>query len=203
MCKSGSNKAAKRQAEEARRQEEERQARIKQGAAIIDQAFSGYDDDFYKDRYQAYVDFANPQREENIQEGAKLLAAALARQGITESSVASEKKQDLAEADAAMGREIAANALRYENMARSNIYDAKQRLLEQNAALADPTVANRLSSTAAANAAALPTFDNITNAAANIAQGLATQADLERRGMSRFNVFGYEPYTLGSSRMVS
>ena len=60
MCKSGSNKAAKRQAEEARRQEEERQARIKQGAAIIDQAFSGYDDDFYKDRYQAYVDFANP-----------------------------------------------------------------------------------------------------------------------------------------------
>ena len=203
MCKSGSGKAARRQAEEARRQEEERQRRIAQGASIIDQAFAGYDDGFFNDRYQSYVDFANPQREDNIEAGSKLLAAALARQGITESSVASEKKQELAEADAAMGREIAANALRYENMARANIYDAKQRLLEQNAALADPGVANRLSATAAANAAALPTFDNITNAAANIAQGLASQADLERRGMSRFNVFGYEPYTLGSSRMVS
>lgn len=203
MCKSGSSKASRQQAEEARRQEEERQQRIAQGASIIDQAFAGYDDDFYSDRYQSYVDFANPQREDNIEAGAKLLAASLARQGITESSVASEKKEDLAKADSTMGREIAANALRYENMARANINDAKQRLLEQNAALADPGVASRLSATAASNAAALPTFDNITNSAANIAQGLATQADLERRGMSRFNVFGYEPYTLGSSRMVS
>ena len=203
MCKSGSSKASKQQAEEARRQEEERQQRIAQGASIIDQAFAGYDDDFFSDRYKSYVDFATPQREDNIEQGARLVAAALARQGITESSVASEKKEELAEANAAMGREIASNALRYENMARANINEAKQRLLEQNAALADPGVANRLSATAAANAAALPTFDNITNAAANIAQGLASQADLERRGMSRFNVFGYEPYTLGSSRMVS
>lgn len=203
MCKSGSSKAARQQADQARKQEEERQGRIKEGASIIDKAFAGYNDNFFGDRNRAYVDFASPQREKNVRDAGKMLASALARQGITESSVASEKKRELSEADAAMGREIAANALRYENMARGNVYDTKQRLLEQNAALADPGVANRLSAVGAANAAALPQFDNITNAAANIAQGLASQADLERRGMARFNVFGYEPNTLGSSRLVS
>ena len=65
-------------------------------------------------------------------------------------------------ADAAMGREIASNALRFENMARANIQDAQQRLLEQNASLADPGVATRMASVAAQNAAALPQFDSIT-----------------------------------------
>ena len=84
MCKSGSSKAAKASAREARRQEEARQERIKQGAATIDNAFRGYDDDFFQDRYNSYVDFATPQREENTRRAAQDLAAALARQGITQ-----------------------------------------------------------------------------------------------------------------------
>lgn len=203
MCESGSGKAARASAREARRQEEARQARIKEGAATIDKAFAGYDDDFYQDRYNAYVDFATPQREENTRRAAQDLAAALARQGITQSTVANDKQVELEKADAAMGREIASNALRFENMARANIQDAQQRLLEQNASLADPGVATRMASVAAQNAAALPQFDAITNAARNIAEGLATQADLERRGTARYNVFGYEPSPYGrSSRTI-
>lgn len=203
MCSSGSSKAAKASAREARRQEEARQKRIKQGARTIDGAFRGYDDAFFQDRNNSYVDFATPQREENTRRAAKDLAAALARQGIFESSVANEKSLDLQKADAAMGREIATNALKFENMARGNIEDAKMQLLEQNSALADPGVAARMAAVSAQNAAALPTFDNITNAAANIAQGLATQADLERRGQARFDIFNYDPNTARSSRTVN
>lgn len=202
MCKSGSSKAAKRQAREARRQEEARLKRIKTGQRSIDMAFRPYDDSFFEDRRQSYIDFANPQREENTRLAAFNLANSLARQGILESSTAVNKRRDLTEADSAMGREIASSALAYENQARASIQDAKQRLLEQNAAVADPGIAARMSSISARNAAALPTFDPVTNLAANVAQGLATQADLERRGMARYPDFFGGSGTPASTRTV-
>ena len=60
MCKSGSSKAAKRQAREMRRQEEERQARIAEGRKTIEDAFAGYNDAFFNQRAQDYINFATP-----------------------------------------------------------------------------------------------------------------------------------------------
>ena len=81
-----------------------------------------------------------------------------------------------------MGREIASKGKRFENMARNQITSAKQSLLEQNAALADPAIAASLSRTAAAKRSCNPQFDAVTNLAATVAEGLASQAELERRG---------------------
>ena len=204
MCKSGSSKAAKRQAREMRRQEEERQARIAEGRKTIEDAFAGYNDAFFNQRAQDYINFATPQREEFVKNAAFDLSNSLARAGILDSSIALDKQRDLTEADAAMGREIASKGKQFENMARNQITNAKQSLLEQNAALADPAIAATLSKTAAANAAAIPQFDSVTNLAATVAEGLATQAELERRGQNRFDVFGYSnPYARSSYRTVS
>ena len=65
------------------------------------------------------------------------MSNSLARAGILDSSIALDKQRDLTEADAAMGREIASKGKQFENMARNQITNAKQSLLEQNAALAE------------------------------------------------------------------
>lgn len=80
---------------EQRRVEAERTGKINQNVASIDQAFSGFNDDFYNKASQNVLDYYTPQLNDQFTEAQKKTAYSLADQGLTDSSVAADKAGDL------------------------------------------------------------------------------------------------------------
>eukprot|EP00752_Nemacystus_decipiens_P019185 g17241.t1 len=86
---------ASQEAAQARAAEEARAAQIRQGSAAIDEQFSRFDDAFYDDRGEAYLDYYQPQLENQFQEAMNRLTFSLARAGTTNSSIAGKEIADL------------------------------------------------------------------------------------------------------------
>lgn len=185
MCMGGT--AGDGGAAERRKAEEERQARIRQGNKAIDSAFSGFDDSFYDARRGAYLDFATPQATNQYEDAFKELTLALADNNLLNSSAAARRRAKLLERKGEIERNIGSKANEYANTARSQVGKAKTDLQSQNMNIANPTL---VAANAAQRAQALneiPTFDPLINLFAGAAEGLATQADLERRGKNRYD----------------
>ena len=89
-------------ASEYREAEKERQRKTIEQQNAINAVFDTYDDDFYKNRAQDYLNYANPQINEQFADAMDDLRFALDRQGITRSSMAAERKE---KAQKALGRE--------------------------------------------------------------------------------------------------
>lgn len=85
-----------KEAEEARKREEERQARIKAGTAKIDSVFGTFDDSFYDARKGEYLDFYQPQLDDQFKKAQDELTFAFARNGTLNSSMAADKQAELA-----------------------------------------------------------------------------------------------------------
>ena len=90
MCMFGGNPAEKA-AKEARQREEARQGRIAAGKTRINEAFAGFDDDFYGGRETAYSQFARPEIEDQYNRAKHDLTLALSRSGNLNSSTASRR----------------------------------------------------------------------------------------------------------------
>lgn len=80
---------------EQRRLEQERTDKINRNVASIDQAFSGFDDDFYGKASQNVLDYYTPQLQDQFEEAQKQAAFTLADKGLSDSSVAADKAGDL------------------------------------------------------------------------------------------------------------
>lgn len=79
----------------ARQKEEERQARIKAGSAKIDETFSVFGDTFYNDRKNEYMNYYQPQLDEQFKSAKDELTYAFARNGTLNSTMAADKQADL------------------------------------------------------------------------------------------------------------
>ena len=188
-------------AAERRKAEEERQARIRQGNKSIDSAFSGFDDNFYNKRRDSYLEFATPQATDQYQDAFQKLTLALADSNLLNSSAAARRRGRLLKTKGEIERKIGSKANEYANTARSQIGKAKTDLQSQNMNIANPTL---VAANAAQRAQALnevPTFDPLINLFANASEGLATQADLERRSKARYPNVLFE--SKGSGKVVS
>lgn len=188
-------------AAEAKRAEEARQARIRKGSSAIDDQFSQFDDAFYDKRKSDYLNYAKPQAQSQYEDAFKDLTLKLAEQNLLNSSAGARRRAKLLERRGEIERQIGSSANELANNARSNIQAAKSDLQNQNINIANPSL---VASNAAARAQQLnqtPTFDPLINLFANAAEGLATQADLERRGKNRYNtpLFNFG----GSGKVVS
>lgn len=86
---------AEKQLAEQRRVEAERTGKINQNVSSIDQAFAGFDDEFYGKASQNVLDYYTPQLQDQFTEAQKKQAFKLADQGLSDSSVAGEKAADL------------------------------------------------------------------------------------------------------------
>jgi len=188
-------------AADARKREEERQARVDAGAVEIEDVFSQFDDDFYDKRRTALMDYERPQIQDQYKEALGQLAFALARSGLANSSVGATRRakgqKDLAfelQESADRGDQSASNA-------EGAINTAKQALLTNNVTLADPTAAANAAISAAEQKSALPKYEPLMDLFADLTEGLATQADLERRNKNRYNTGLFSPS--GSSRTVN
>lgn len=191
MCLSmgdGGAEQARLDAERQRAREAARRSAINQGAANIRNAFAAYDDTFFDGRRQSYLDFANPQLDDQFKDASRELTLALARSGILNSSASSRRRGDLQTQYNNQARAVADKANEYVNNTRSAIESAKSDLMAQNSSLADPTLAANMAANRAEAVTALPAYSPLNQMFANVTQGIATQADLERRGKARYQM---------------
>ena len=195
----GSNQAAA-DAAEARKRESDRRARVRAGAGNINAAFEQYDDDFFDGRTQSYLDFANPQLEDQFKDANRELTLALARSGILHSSAKSRRVGDLQTQYDNQSRSISDKATEFSNNTRGAIESAKSDLMSQNQSMADPSLAANLAASRATSATAMPAYSPLNQMFANVTSGIATQADLERRGKARYQM--RDLFSSGSSSRV-
>tara|TARA_B100000524_G_scaffold336658_1_gene226752 strand:- start:26 stop:625 length:600 start_codon:yes stop_codon:yes gene_type:complete len=180
-------------AAERKRQEEERQGRIRAGNKAINDTFGQFDDDFYQGRREAYTSYAQPQINRQYEDAFEELRKTLAASNLSQSSVAARRRGRLEEQLGEMTRKMNLTAQDYSNRAREQIESARTGLQSQNMNMADPALASANALTRAQQLNEVPVFDPITNLFASAAEGLATQADLERRSKSRYDTGLFSP----------
>lgn len=173
-------------AAERKRQEEERQGRIRAGNTAINDTFSQFDDDFYKGRREAYTSYAQPQINQQYEDAFEELRKTLAASNLSQSSIAARRRGRLEEQLGEMTRKMNLTGEDYSNKARANIESARSGLQSQNMNMADPALASANALTRAQQLNEVPVFDPLVNLFASAAEGLATQADLERRTKARY-----------------
>jgi len=184
MCGSGGGNNS--EAEEARKREDERQAKIRDGREQIDQNFGQFDDNYFSGRRQSYLDYAKPQFDDQLTDASKSLLAALSRSGLSDSSIAANRREKLAKMTGTKEREIEDKALDFENSARKAVNSAQTDLYAQNANTADPMLAANTSMNRAQTLTSLPAYSPLGALFEGVTSGLATQADLERRGQAKY-----------------
>ena len=192
-------------AADARKREEERQARVTQGAEEIEKVFSQFDDSYFDNRRTALMDYEKPQIEDQYKNALSDLAFALSRSGLNRSSVGATARAKGDKDYRFQLQESARRGQRSADDARNAILGAdgvKQRLLTNNMAIADPTAAANAAISAAEANTALPKYEPIMDLFADLTEGFATQADLERRGKSRYQSGLFSPNYGGSGRTV-
>lgn len=191
MCFGDGGAGAMRdEAARQRAEEEARQGRIRAGRKKIDDTFSSFDDTFYDKRRQSYLDYANPQLDDQYKKAVSELTLALARNSLSNSSVAARKRAELQKQQGIQARAVADKAREYEKGARSAVDMAKSDLQTQNMSLADPTLIGQSAANRAISLTDLPAYSPLGALFANATEGLATQMDLERRDKNRYNLSG-------------
>lgn len=159
-----------------------------------DNTYKGFDDNFYKQRAQDYVNFAMPQLNQQYKQNSDQLAYTMANRGLLDSSAASRTKQslDLVNAQAAQG--IADQGTSQANTLRSNVEGQRQSLITQLEASADPAAATSQALASSTNFAAPSTFAPLGSMFSNWANlYLANQAGQAPGGTTA----GNNPYQFG------
>jgi len=202
MCLGGGGSSSLNEEYEQQRAEEAaRQARIKSGMENINNAFAGYDDAFYNERAADYMNYAKPEIEDQYVDAMKDLTRALARSGNLNSSLAAQRRADLLEKRNKAEVDAARRGQGYANDTRAALANVKSNLIQQNNALADPTLIAAMAANQSQAASALPDYSPIGQLFAGATQGLATQQQLEARNKNRYEMA--ELFNMGDrSRIV-
>lgn len=176
----GEAKRARREAEAARAKEEARQAQIRSGTKRVNNIFSQFDDDFFSGQRDSYLNYANPQLEDQFGDAQRELTFALARSGNLESSARGSKVADLQKLYDLNRQQIADQGLSYESQARNNIEDARAGLISSLNATGDATQAAN-SAVARAQALSQPAaYAPLVDLFSRFTAGLGAQAAQER-----------------------
>ena len=173
-------------ADEVRERERKRQENIKKGQQSIDTTFSQFDEPFFDERRQAFIDYQQPRVEDQYNNALRQLTFALARSGLNNSSVGSTRRANAREKYDFAQQDMRQRADASANDARTAIENARQELSANNAALADPTAAANAAISRAESLNALPKYEPMLDLFGSLSEGLATQADLERRKQNRY-----------------
>jgi hypothetical protein len=147
MCKSSTPRD--NSAEIARQKEAERQARIAEGQSAIDNAFSGFNDDFYTGYQNDYLGYYNPQLDDQYSDAVKRLTLQLAQSGNLTGSVGANQLSDLQKYYDTQKTSVTNQALSAVNDLRGNIDNRKSTLYSDNRASADPGNASAAAASAA------------------------------------------------------
>jgi len=161
-------------AAELRAAEERRQANIMAGQGEIANAFGQFNDDFYNQRAQSYLDFANPQLERQYQDQQRALVAALTRSGNLNSSTRAELMGKLQREYDEGKLQLANSARTYSDQARASTDAARARLTESNFMLADPGSVRTAAQAEASGLSINPNFQNLGSLLSNLSSNVTT-----------------------------
>lgn len=140
----------------------------------------GFNDEFYNGRQQAYLDYANPQLQDQYSNAQKQLTYALARSGNLDSSARGEKSGELQKLYDLNAQKVADDALNYKTQAKTSVEDARASLISQLNATGD---AEGAASAALARSQALsasPSYSPLSQVFQQFTYGLGQQAAAER-----------------------
>lgn len=134
--------------------EAQRQSRINSGMASIDNAFKGFDNNFFNQRAQDYTSFALPQAQKQYDTTRKSLAYSLARNGLSNSSAAVNENQALNDTRNQKIGDIANEGQNQANALRGQVASQRTNVTNQLLSSSDPSLAHEsaLSATAGLNA---------------------------------------------------
>ncbi|WP_068314932.1 hypothetical protein [Polycladidibacter hongkongensis] len=177
MGKKGGSKEAAR----ARREEEQRQARVRAGTSQINSVFDGqFTDDFFKTRAQSYLDYANPQLEDQYNNATKELSFALARSGTLDSSVRGGKLSELQKLYDIEKQNVADQAQAQSKQLRGEVERSRGDLISTLSATGDAKTASNSAINQAELLSKPAAFSPLENLFADFMSGLGTQVALER-----------------------
>ncbi len=203
--KGGGNEAAK-----MRQDEQERQQRIRQGTSRIDNIFGQFDDNFFADRRNAFLDFATPQLEDQYSDAQKELTFALTRGGLLDSSVRGQQAGKLQTQYDLNKQQVADQALASETDARNATEDARANLIAMLNSTGDAQGAANMAVNRASALSQPTPFSPLTNLFSSFTQGLGTQAALERANFysggqtgGRYNTGLFTPPVGGNSQSMT
>jgi len=117
-------------AERARQEQLAKQSRLQQGMANIEAGFKPYDDNYFNGFNQKYLDYYNPQIDEQYGKAQQQILFGLSRAGLMDSSIRGTEMANLEKAYGTQRQGIVSGAQTYANNARSQI--AQQRTALQN-----------------------------------------------------------------------
>lgn len=172
----GKDDSARRAAEEARQREAQRQARLAEGRGYIDQAFSQFGDPFYDSRAKAYLDYAEPQLEDQFNRQKQSLIFALSRGGKLNSSVAAERNRRLQEQLELARQGIEATGQNYATDARRSVANARSDLISLLTATEDPAATRDEALRRASLEEQTPGFTPLGSLFSGITEGLSQAA---------------------------
>lgn len=140
----------------------------------------GFNDDFFHDRRNSFIDYASPQLEQQYRDAGEELTFALARGGLLDSSARGEKAAELQRLYDLNKQKVADDALSFENRSRTAIEDARANLITTLNATGD---AEGAANAALARSSALSqpdTYSPLGQLFADFTAGLGVQAAQER-----------------------
>lgn len=176
----GKNSAAK-QARYAQMEEAARQEKIRAGTQRIDSIFGNqFNDDFFTGRRQSYLDYANPQLQDQYAKAKEELTYALARSGTLDSTIRAQKEAELQKLYDQRAREIGDRALSYESDARNNVETARADLIRMLNATGDAEGAANSALTRAQALTQPDAYSPLEHLFTEFIAGLGTQAAQER-----------------------
>jgi len=194
MCGGGGG-SADRIAREQRAEELARQRRIAQGMTAINQNFARFNDDFYGQRQQAYVDFAMPQLDRQYDDAYRGLNFALARQGLGQSSEGNNRYGRLSEDYGLQRQGVIDKAMDVAADARRGVEDARSGLVLDLQNTANPTAAAQAALNRSVYLAQTPSMSPLGQLFAGTLEGLNTyqsaKADAEayRAALGQYGLY--------------
>lgn len=167
-------------AAQARADEQARQERIRQGTERIDDIFGQFDDQFYNNRSQSYLNYATPQLADQYTDAQKQLAFSLDRAGTTDSSIRAAREAELQKLFETNQRAVNDQALSYEQQARNNIEAARGNLMTTLNSTADADAAAAAAVNQAQNLTQPDTYSPLAQLFSQFTNTLGNQARLEQ-----------------------
>lgn len=141
---------------------------------------SGFDDAFYNARQQSYLDYANPQLQDQYANAQKQLTFALARQGNLDSSARGEKTAELQKLYDINAQKIADDALGYKTSAKTGVEDARANLITTLNATGDANAAAQQAIARSSTLSQPAAFSPLSQVFADFTNALGVQAAQER-----------------------
>lgn len=166
----------------ARAAENARQSRISQGMSDINDAFSPYNDAYYKNYEQQYVDQSRPDLDKQQKRANEDVLFGLARTGNTKASAAAKSYSDVVDQRAKTDLQVADQARGASADQRNQVEMTRSNLISQLNATANAGAAADAARNEAIVLNRTPTYSPLSNAFAEVTNQFALNEQARRGG---------------------